>query len=143
MCPENLALLQTYKEKCIEGATISHAAFSRNISIFHVECGSYEIDTLVGIHENRAVYMLQTIRVGTFTLRIFYDTGCYDMVVKKKAVDLLAKLGLARNIRKGPILLSGVGDHTSCTDHGRFQITLPLHNGQKWKTALLSMSLSS
>ena len=128
--PENISLLQSYKEKCIIGATVSHAAFSKNISIFHVESETYEIDTLVGIHENRAVYMLQTIRVGTFTLRIFFDTGCYDMVVRKGAVDLLAKLGLAKNIRKGPILLSGVGDHTSCTDHGRFLITLPLYNGQ-------------
>ena len=128
--PENISLLQTYKEKCILGATVSHANFSKNISIFHVESGTYEIDTLVGIHENRAVYMLQTIRVGTFTLRVFFDTGCYDMVVRKSAVDLLTSLGLAKNVRKGPILLSGVGDQTSCTDHGRFLITLPLYNGQ-------------
>ena len=51
-------------------------------------------------------------------------------MVKRKAVYLLAKLGLAKNTVEGPIILSGVGDHKSVTDHGRFQITLPLHNGK-------------
>ena len=119
-----------YKDKCIVGATVSHADFSENIAIFHVESKLFKVGPHIEIQETRAVYMLQTILVGNIRLRIFFDTGCYDMVVKKSAVDHLAKLGLAKNTAEGPILLSGVGDHKSVTDHGRFQITLPLHNGQ-------------
>ena len=129
--PQNVALLQEYKDKCIIGANVSHADFSKNIAIFHVEAKLFKVGPHSEAEETRAVYMLQTILVGNERLRIFFDTGCYDMVVKKKAVDLfLAKLGLAKNIVEGPIILSGVGDHKSVTDHGRFQITLPLHNGK-------------
>ena len=90
--PQNVALLQQYKDKCIIGANVSHADFSKNIAIFHVEAKLFKVGPHSEAEETRAVYMLQTILVGNERLRIFFDTGCYDMVVKKKAVDHLAKL---------------------------------------------------
>ena len=52
------------------------------------------------------------------------------MVVKKSAADRLARLGKAEQTEAGPLLISGVGDKKSVADHGRYKISLPIHDGQ-------------
>ena len=41
------------------------------------------------------IFMLQTIVVGNTKLRLFYDTGCGDIVIKKSTVDALSRVGRA------------------------------------------------
>ena len=74
--------------------------------------------------------MFQTIQVGNKKLNLFFDSGCGNMVIRKSAVDSLMKLGLAKNILKGPLVLSGVACQKSICEFGKFQITLPLYNGE-------------
>ena len=128
---QNLELLKEYKAKCIVGANDAYADFSNNIDIaLHVKPQSYDVELHAANNEDMAIYMLQTIKVGDKKLNLFFDSGCGDMVVWKSAVDLLEKLGRAKNIVKGPLILSGVGDQKSVCDHGRYQITLRLHDGK-------------
>ena len=129
---ENLRLLDLYKSKCVENR--NQADFSKDIRIaFHVDDpGLYEVrNDTDDCAEDVAIYMLQTIKVGGQKFNLFYDNGCSDMVVSKKAADLLTKVGKARNISKKTVSLTGIGDLKTVGSHGRFQITLPLHNGRE------------
>ena len=130
---ENLNLLQEYKEKCIEGKNEPHAEFSKNIDIaFHVTKESYEMEGSEKFDE-MAIYMLQTIKIENIKFNIFFDNGCGDMVIRKSAVDVLERLGKAKNVEKGPLILGGVGDIKTICAHGRYQITLPLYDGKEIK----------
>ena len=77
-----------------------------------------------------AIFMLQTIMVDGVKLRLFFDTGCGDIVVKKSAMDALKKIGRARQEVPGPISMSGVGDLQSETKHGIYSVCLPLRSGE-------------
>ena len=129
---KNLQLLELYKSKCISD---TQKDFSKKIEIaFHIgDPRSYEAQLQGVCSKDRtemAIYMLQTIKVGDDKLNIFFDSGCYDMVCSKRAVDLLSKQQRAKNVSKENVILSGVGDQKSVCEYGRFQITVPLHNGQ-------------
>ena len=131
---ENLDLLDTYKSKYITKSDSSHADFSKKIAIsFHAEPGNNTSYKVEGEDSEMAIYMLQTIRVGDKNLRLFYDTGCGDMVCRKEAIDWLEKENKAQNILSGPLTISGVGDKTSISEYGKYEVSLPLSNGNNAK----------
>ena len=76
-----------------------------------------------------AVFLLQTIRVEGVNLNLFYDNGCSDMCITKRAVDLLENLGRAVNLTKKARPLTGLADLKTVATHGKYKITLPLHDG--------------
>ena len=82
-----------------------------------------------------AIFMLQTIELGGQKINLFFDTGCGDLVIKKSAVDILLGLGKAKLEVPGPIVLSGVGNQKSVSDHGIYSISLPMRDG---KNAILN-----
>ena len=131
--PENLALLEQYKTKCIENG--NYAEFSKNIGInFHVhDPQSYGVRNVAQGAKNDikdvAVFLLQTISVGGVKIPLFYDNGCSDLCITKKTVDLLEKQGRAVNITKEARSLTGLGDLKTVATHGKYQITLPLYDG--------------
>ena len=63
-----------------------------------------------------AIYMLQTIKVGTQLVNLFFDSGCGDMTCRKGSVDKLQGLkdsngkDRTENVLPGPLVLTGVGD---------------------------------
>ena len=124
--PENLQLLEKYKAKCIgDGPTVPK--FSLDISL-HVN----EISILAsGESGDDAIFMFQCIAICEFRLNLFYDGGCSDLVLSKRALDIFMQLGRAKIVQEGPILLRGVGDVKSVCPYGRFQISIPLHNGRE------------
>ena len=77
-----------------------------------------------------AMYILQTIRVGNNNYNLFYDGGCGASVLMKTAVDKLIADNRGKQTIKGPITLYGVNDQKSMCEHGKYQIALPLHDGQ-------------
>ena len=129
----NLALLEAYKAKYIASSVSSHCEFSTSISL-HVdeENGSYKVHGEYNQPDelDTAIYMLQTIRVDNQDLNIFLDSGCGDMVCRKMPVDWLKNSNRAKRIVRWPLVLSGVGDKKSICEHGRYQITIPLHDGE-------------
>ena len=76
--------------------------------------------------------MLQRISVDKKVYNLFFDSGCGDLVCKKRDIDAL---GPRANIETpGPITLRGVGDTRTISEHGIYKIILPLADR---KTALL------
>ena len=131
---ENLELLEKYKAKCIANNP-NFSDFTKNISIsFHV---SNELSLKASSDsegaDDAAIFMFQRIAVLRFEFNVFYDGGCSDMVISKRALDILISLSRAKLILQGPLLLKGVGDVESVCPYGRFEIILPLHNGKEAK----------
>ena len=79
--------------------------------------------------DDKAIYILQTIKVNSQPFTIFYDTGCGDMVSKFSAIKRLGKK--AKQECKGPIKLGGVGCVQTESPYGIYQIKLPLINGSE------------
>ena len=132
--PENLKLLEEYKKYCIEDGGFKEFTINIGISLHVNDESSYKALTKAGIDtEDEAIYMFQTIQVGHIRLNLFFDGGCSDMVITKSAVDKLMGMNKAENLLEGPLILSGVGDLKSVCPHGRFQISIPLHNGNEAK----------
>ena len=78
------------------------------------------------VKEN-AVYMLQRIKVGESEFNLFYDSGAGDFV---STYDAITRLGnYACQTRKGPLVMSGVGDIVVKAPHGMFGVMLPLADG--------------
>ena len=134
--PANIALLETYKEKIISKRSSNFEDFTKNISLvcvtfsFHSASVGRGLDNVIPDVRFSAIFMLQTIIVDGVTLRLFFDTGCGDIVVKKSAMEALQKVGRARLEIPGPIGMSGVGDHKSLSDYGVFSVCLPLIGGE-------------
>ena len=131
---ENSQLLETYKTKCIEN--FNQPEFSKSIKIaFHVQTSFYEAHPSLDdeCDKDVAIYMLQTIEICGQKFNLFYDNGCTDMVVTKAAADVLAKLGKARNVSRKKVSLTGIGDLQTVGHYGKFEIILPLHNGNEVK----------
>ena len=126
---ENKVLLENYRAKYIANPGSPYRDYSKTIAL-HADAESDESYIAHGEDLDVAIYMLQTISVDGKKLNLFYDTGCSDMVCKKEAVDCLSKAGRAKNILRGPLTISGVGDKKSICDHGKYQIPLPLVSGK-------------
>ena len=76
--------------------------------------------------DDKAIYILQTIKVNSQPFTIFYETGCGDMVSKFSAIKRLGKK--AKQECKGPIKLGGVGCVQTQSPYGIYQIKLLLIN---------------
>ena len=136
--PKNLELLEKFKEKFIKNCKVSLPDYGKNISCFiDVVCVSKPL-TSENIFDfvcdveivDCALFNLQTVVVScNVTIKMFFDNGCGDMVIKKAAVEVLVSMGRAKLIRPGPIDLKGVGDQTSTCFDGVYSISLPLSNG--------------
>ena len=134
--PDNLNLLDTYKSRCIQNR--NHKDFTLNIRIaFHVSNphpGAYEVGLEVELDDcekDVSVYMLQTISISENDFNLFFDNGCSDMVVSKRALDVLIRLGRAVLISRKQSSMAGIGDLKTVSYYGRWRITIPLSNGRQ------------
>ena len=134
--PANINLLQQYVKNFVEKRGTFHD-FTRKIALT-VLCFSNNFDitplfanlpNVIPDSPDRAIFLLQTINVDGVRLRIFYDRGAGDAVLKWTAVQALQKLGRAVLINGGTITMAGVGDMKSVTDYGLWSICLPLKTG--------------
>ena len=128
-------MVHIFKEKVIAKRSEYFEDFTMNISLICVSVSLPSIPTGKGFSNvipdvrYSAIFMLQTIKIGDVTFRLFFDTGCGDIVVKKSAMEALKRLGRANQEIPGPIPLSGVGDLKSVTDYGIYSVCLPLKDG--------------
>ena len=132
---QNKKVLETYKRKHIETKP-DLPNFAKEIKLSFVTQQAFQIDTFDvklessddGIITENGIYMLQTIKIGDQNYTLFFDTGCSDMVSRFNAIQRIgdkAKLEV-----KGPTLLGGVGDVKTESQHGIYQVRIPLHNGK-------------
>lgn len=134
----NLDLFSKFKNRFIEKCPTELPQFSKNLSCFSqcigISVSSSKIENKFQEFKceeevtDSAIFELQTIKVESIKLNLFYDSGCGDMVVRKSVVEKLAAVGRAIQIVPGPIILSGVGDQKSVCIDGVYSICLPLYN---------------
>ena len=133
--PENLELLEKYKKEHILSLKAQLPDFSKNIRLSH-HCYSnelltkaYEVNASSDEVIDSSAYILQTINIKGKRFNLFFDTGCGDLVCKKKAVSELEAMGMAELIVPGPIVLGGVGDLKTVSNNGVYKVDIPLHSG--------------
>ena len=126
----NVALITEFKEQRILKVE-SLPDYSKQIKI------SFHIDN-VDVHKGESkhcnlkessIYVLQTVQVEGELMKLFFDSGCCDLVSRKRAIDCLQKLGRANLEIPGPIPLFGVGNQKSESKYGIYKVSIPLHNG--------------
>lgn len=141
---DNIKILESYRARCIKSKS-DIPTFSKEIKLsFHVSssnCPSKEATSVInsykaissnknneGIIQDNAVYILQTIKVNDDRFTLFFDTGCSELVSKYESVKRLGDK--ATQEYKGSISIDGVGNLTTNSNHGVYQIQLPLYNGK-------------
>ena len=134
---ENSSLLEEYKKSNIFSIKSTLPNFSKEIKLnFHCDNlnqvyksnSASEYDD--GEVTDSSVYILQTIQVENRKLNIFFDSGCGDLVCRKEAVADLEEIGKASLLVPGPIVLGGVGDVKTETQHGIYKVDISLYNGK-------------
>ena len=132
---ENKKTLETYKNRFILNRP-NIPEFSKNIKLSFMSqqtfiselCNQNRTKNDDSIITENGIYLLQKIQVDDQEFTIFFDSGCSDMVAKH---DAILRLGnRAKQEIKGPISLGGVGDLKTESEHGVYQIRLPLANGK-------------
>ena len=131
----NITLLQQFVTNIIDKRGTFHD-FTRKISLTCIYSSLTTAPQLFKNFENvipdiceRPIFPLQHISVEGTSLRVFYDRGAGDAVLKLAAIKALEKLGRAVQIREGNITMTGVGGIDSVTKWGEWSICLPLKNG--------------
>ena len=138
---ENLAVLEAYKLRCIMKQQTDIPSFSREISISMYVTGFSNNqlqpaqpigpppppNTLKDVQED-AIFMLQIIVVDEQEYSVFYDSGCGQFVVRHKAVQRLG--WRAQSLVPGPKPIYGLANSKTISEHGVYQVTLPLFNGE-------------
>ena len=132
----NITIAQQYITNFIDKRGTFHD-FTRKISLTCIYSSItttvpllfQNFDKVIPDISERAIFPLQRISVEGIPLRVFYDRGAGDAVLKLAAIKALQKLGRAVQIRKGTITMTGVGGIDSVTKWGEWSICLPLKNG--------------
>ena len=134
---ENSSLLEEYKKSIVFSIKSTLPNFSKKIKL------NFHCDNLNKVYKSHSaseynygevmdssVYILQTIQVENRKLNIFFDSGCGDLVCRKEAISDLEEIGKASLLVPGPIVLGGVGDVKTESQHGTYRVDIPLYNGK-------------
>ena len=76
--------------------------------------------------EEPSIYLLQYIQVDEHKLLCFYDSGCMQATISRRAADLLD----TQNLRQGPTYVGVAGGETLRIDGGDERFTLPFAEGK-------------
>ena len=132
---KNRKLAEKFTDKFIKNCNQNLPQFSKNLSLLSVTVHLVEEKILRFQHLNAlpdvndtGKFLLQTIQIQHVRLNIFFDNGCGDLVVKKRAVELLTSLGRAFCEIDQALEIVGVGDQKA-EALGVYSICLPLHDG--------------
>ena len=127
------ALLETYRKKCIFRRP-DLEEFSKGIKLsFHTASNNQNINqthqsTTVEDTNRSSMYILQTISIDNIPYTLFFDSGCGDLLCRYEAVQNMGQRAVQEF--KGPVNLGGVGDVTTKSDRGIYQVKIPLQNGE-------------
>ena len=115
---KNKRLAEKFKDKFVKNCDQNLPQFCKNLSLLsfsvHISRDTEDLPfknfkALPDVRDS-GKFLLQTIQVQNIRLNIFFDNGCGDLVVRKKAVDLLLGLGRAKCEISEAMEVTGVGD---------------------------------
>ena len=118
-------VLEQIKERCMK--SLSLPSFSQEIKSLHSIQNTPLHPNLQDSINNKGIYLLESIKVNTSKLNVFYDNGCSDFIVSENAVKLLGQYEKKQNA--DPIQLGGVGNMTM-ESLGAYKVRLPQYNDQ-------------
>ena len=132
---KNRKLAEKFINKFVKNCNQNLPHFSKNLSLLSVTVHLVEdrvsrfqhLNALPDVNDT-GKFLLQTIVISGHRFNIFFDNGCGDLVVKKRAVDILLTLGRAFCEISETLEITGVGDQKA-EALGVYSICLPLHNG--------------
>ena len=114
---ENQDILQMYTDRCISKQQQS-LLFSKDIKLtFHINQSSVPQDN--PSNEEKAIYILQTIKTDQQQYSLLHDSGCSEMVSKYDAVRRIGHRAVEEVA--GPISIGGVGNLQVKTKHGIYK----------------------
>ena len=122
----NKDVLEDYKARCILRQPLP--TYSKNIGIFHslFKCQPKNPPSTDDQHD--AIFILQPIRIENSNYTIFYDNGCSDFICRYQAVQRLGS-SRAKQVYAGTIQMNGIAGISSPTNHGIYEVKLPLRIG--------------
>ena len=125
---QNRDLLEHFKSRCISKLP-QLQSFSKDIQVsFHVPSTTC-FRSSSKEHNDKAIFMLQTIKINHQKYTIFYDSGCGDFISRFQSIGRIESR--AMKVQSGPITLGGVGGTTTQCQHGIYSVKLPLKNGNE------------
>ena len=133
---DNKKLAEKFKDKFVKNCTQSLPQFCQSLSLlsFTVHISRDEktlpfqkFNALPDVKDN-GKFLLQTIQIENIRLNIFYDNGCGDLVIRKRALDLLAGLDRVQCEIDDTMEIIGVGDQRA-EALGLYSICLTMHDG--------------
>jgi len=77
--------------------------------------------------QHDAIFILQPIRINNSIFTIFYDNGCRDFINRFNTVQRLGSR--AKQVYAGTIQMNGIAGISSPTNHGIYEVNLPLRIG--------------
>ena len=105
-------------------------AFSRDLKVtFHMNQQQPSDYKQLQSNQESAIYILQTIKVNNQNYSLFHDTGYCDMVSRYAAIKSTGSRAKQESFI--PISTGGVGNTEVKSNHGIFQVKLPLFNGSE------------
>ncbi|XP_066917852.1 uncharacterized protein [Clytia hemisphaerica] len=122
----NKDVLEHYKARCILKQPLP--TYSKNISIFHSIFKSQLIKPSPTDDQHDAIFILQPIRIENSNFTIFYDNGCSDFISRYQSVQRLGP-SRAKQVYDGTIHMKGIAGISSPTNHGIYEVNLPLRIG--------------
>ena len=125
---DNKQLLEKYKQRCLRNYKLP--SFAKNISLsFHTNNSfNSQAGTSYKSTDEQGIYLLQTIKINNNDFTIFYDNGCSDFIVKQSAITMLGDA--ASKESSNIIQIGGVGNTTTSSKLGSYNVKIPTHNGQ-------------
>ena len=100
--------------------------FARNINLFHHVDDCHKITNERCV--DRGIYLLQEVIINNNKLLIFFDNGCSDFIISRRAFQLLGSR-VGQLLSFDPIKLGCVGNTITKSSHGMYSVQLPLHDG--------------
>ena len=80
------------------------------------------------MHDEQGIYLFQTVKINNNDFTIFYDNGCSDFIVKHSAIN---NLGKSVTIESSDVIhIGGVGNTSTCSTLGIYNVRIPTYNGQ-------------
>ena len=123
----NKDLLDKYKQRCIRSSNLP--LFARNIKLSFVNrCYKSSVNSGEDNALHHGVFLLQTIVINNQQYTIFFDNGCSDFIVKHSAIKSLGSMAKQESAQS--IQISGIGNASTQSTYGTYNVKMPLYNGQ-------------
>ena len=121
----NKKLLENYKTKYLKNPNLPQ--FSKNISLSFHSCFKTS-SSPSATSDDEGIYLFQKVVINQNVFTVFFDSGCSDFIIKHSAIKMLGKNATQESSQITSI--GGVGNISTQTTLGTYNVQIPMMNGQ-------------